>query len=402
MCRLLTAVLAFLSPLALSAQGGLEHSVRGTVTDASSGRPVAAVSVIVPGQNYATVTNSDGTFIIKADRPIYELRFSRIGYRDARKRAGQGEISVKMTPISYPIKEASIVTGDPFEIVGAAIDRIRDNYPSKPELLRCFYRETLQKRQRYISVNEAVSRIYKTPYYLSGVSMDRTALEKSRIIMSQRKGDTLSVRMMGGPTLAATFDAVKNKDIIFNRTDLRLYSFRMESPAYIADRLQFVISFEPEGEAEYALYYGKLFIDRETLAFSRIELSLDVSDAAKATRMMLMRKPLALRFTPKELTVTISYRQEDGLARLDYFRSSMSFRCDWKKRLIATNYTEVNELVVTDVIEPAAPIARSEVFRPSDILDERASEFLDPDFWKDYNIIEPSESLEHAVARLRK
>ena len=118
--------------------------------------------------------------------------------------------------------------------------------------------------------------------------------------------------------------------------------------------------------------------------------------------MMLMRKPLALRFTPKELTVTISYRQEDGLARLDYFRSSMSFRCDWKKRLIATNYTEVNELVVTDVIEPAAPIARSEVFRPSDILDERASEFLDPDFWKDYNIIEPSESLEHAVARLRK
>ncbi len=402
MCRLLTAVLAFLSPLALSAQGGLEHSVRGTVTDASSGRPVAAVSVIVPGQNYATVTNSDGTFIIKADRPISELRFSRIGYRDARKRAGQGEISVKMTPISYPIKEASIVTGDPFEIVGAAIDRIRDNYPSKPELLRCFYRETLQKRQRYISVNEAVSRIYKTPYYLSGVSMDRTALEKSRIIMSQRKGDTLSVRMMGGPTLAATFDAVKNKDIIFNRTDLRLYSFRMESPAYIADRLQFVISFEPEGEAEYALYYGKLFIDRETLAFSRIELSLDVSDAAKATRMMLMRKPLALRFTPKELTVTISYRQEDGLARLDYFRSSMSFRCDWKKRLIATNYTEVNELVVTDVIEPAAPIARSEVFRPSDILDERASEFLDPDFWKDYNIIEPSESLEHAVARLRK
>ena len=355
MRRLLTAILLLVCPLALLAQGGLGHSVKGTVVDASSGRPVAAVSVLVPGQNYATVTNADGTFIIKSDKPISELRFSRIGYRDARAKTGQGEISVRITPIAYPLQEASIVTGDPREIIDAAMDRIRDNYPSKPELLRCFYRETLQKRQRYISVNEAVSRIYKTPYHYSNSSLDRAALEKSRVIMS-----------------------------------------------HIADRLQFVISFAPASAAEYALYYGKFYIDRETLAFSRIELSLDMSDEAKATRVMLVRKPLALRFTPKELTLAINYRQEGGQARMDYFRSSMSFRCDWKKRLIATNYTVVNELVVTDVVEPAVPIPRNEMFKPSDVLDDMAPLFLDPDFWKDYNIIEPSESLEHAVARLRK
>ena len=33
---------------------------------------------------------------------------------------------------------------------------------------------------------------------------------------------------------------------------------------------------------------------------------------------------------------------------------------------------------------------------------EKAAEFQDPDFWKDYNIIEPSESLEHAIGRLRR
>ena len=127
-----------------------------------------------------------------------------------------------------------------------------------------------------------------------------------------------------------------------------------------------------------------------------------MSDVSKATRMMLVRKPLTLRFTPKELTFVLTYRQQDGVARMDYFRSSMSFRCDWKKRLIATNYTVVNELVVTDVVEPAVPITRNEMFKPSDVLDDKAPLFLDPDFWKDYNIIEPSESLEHAVARLRK
>ena len=80
----------------------------------------------------------------------------------------------------------------------------------------------------------------------------------------------------------------------------------------------------------------------------------------------------------------------------------MRFNCDWRKRLLATSYTAVNELVVTDVREPAVPIARADAFRTVDILSDKASEFLDPDFWKDYNIIEPTESLEHAVNRLRK
>lgn len=399
---LLTFVLLLISCGTLSAQGELDHSVKGTVLDASSGKPVAVVSVMVPGRNFATVTNSDGTFVIKSDRPISELKFSRMGYRDAREKVPQGEMTVKLSPIAYPLKEASIITGDPLEIIGAAMERIRDNYPSMPELLRCFYRETIQKRQRYISVNEAVARIYKRPYYSLNYRADGAALEKSRVIMSQRKSDTLSVRIMGGPTLAVTFDAVKNRDLLFNRTDLELYSFEMESPAYIADRLQFVISFSPAQRADYALYSGKIYIDRETLAFSRIEMSLDMSDEVKATRVMLVRKPLTLRFTPKELTLAISYRQQDGVSRIDYFRSSMSFQCDSRKRLLATNYTVVNELVVTDVIEPAEPIAKDELFRINDSLDDKAPLFLDPDFWKDYNIIEPSESLEHAVARLRK
>ena len=62
----------------------------------------------------------------------------------------------------------------------------------------------------------------------------------------------------------------------------------------------------------------------------------------------------------------------------------------------------VNELVVTDRISPAVPIPRNEAFHPKDILDDKAPLFLDPDFWQDYNIIEPSESLENAVYKLRK
>lgn len=396
---MLTFITLLLSALILSPQS-LEYSVRGSVVDEHSRRPIVAANVSIPDRGIATVTNEDGSFVIKSDTPIVDLVFSHIGYRSVTLKGKDG-MKVLLPPVAYALQGASIISGDPKQIVRLAVDKIIDNYPDKAELLRCFYRETIKKRSRYIGVSEAVAKMYKSSYGWRSVSADRTALEKSRIIMSQRRRDTLSVVMVGGPTSASKLDLVKNPDILLNPEDLDLYIYHMESPAYIGERLNFVISIEPGYIAEYPLYYGRLYIDRETLAFSRIELSMDMSDAVKATRVMLLRKPSGLRFSPKELSLVISYRPgEDGSMRLNYFRSQMGFNCDWKRRLFATSYTAVSELVVTEKIEPAVQIPRTGQFRSSDVLVNEAPLFLDPDFWKDYNIIEPSESLEDASGRL--
>ena len=382
----------------------LGYSVRGHVVDATTGRAMEAVHVSVPNRHYATVTNADGDFTIKSDRPVTEVVFSYLGYRTHRMRPTGGVLQVRLIPESLTLDEASIITGDPLEIVLSAIANIPERFSDHPELLECFYRETVQKRNRYIYVSEAVSRMYKTAYGDGNVYRDRTALEKSRVLLSQRKADTLSVKVQGGPTQAVTFDVVKNFEVLFEKDELALYEFEMGTPTYIGDRLQFVIHFRPGRyqEVEWARYYGTLYIDREFLSFTRVEMSLDMSDTGKAIRAMVVRKPLSLRLRPKELSVVINYRLKDEKTRLEYFRSTMRFNCDWRKRLFATEYTAVNELVVTDVREPAVQIPRSEVFRTSDILSDKAAEFLDPDFWKDYIIIEPTESLEHAIGRLRK
>ena len=381
----------------------LGYSVRGHVVDATTGKAMEAVHVSVPNRHYATVTNADGDFTIKSDQPVSEVVFSYLGYRTFRTRPTGGVLQVRLIPEAITLDEASIITGDPLEIVRSAIYNIPETFSDHPELLECFYRETVQKRNRYIYVSEAVARMYKTAYNDGNVYRDRTALEKSRVLLSQRKADTLSVKMQGGPTQAMTFDVVKNHEILFDKDELALYDFEMGTPTYIGDRLQFVIHFRPDSkEVEWARYYGTLYIDRELLSFTRIEMSLDMSDVTKAIRAMVVRKPLTLRLTPKELSIVINYRLKDDKSRLEYFRSTMRFNCDWRRKLFATAYTAINELVVTDVREPAVQIPRSESFRTSDILSDKAAEFLDPDFWKDYNIIEPTESLEHAIDRLRK
>lgn len=378
--------------------------VRGSVVDALSGKALESVHVSVPDRHYATVTNADGVFVIKSDKAIGTLVFSYVGYKTVYQRVGDGEMKVRLSPESIQLAEAMIISADPLEVIRSAIYKITDNYSPQAELLECFYRETIRKGSRYTYISEAVARMYKNSYR-GGFHSDRTALEKSRVLLSQRKRDTLSVKVQGGPTIAMTFDLVKNRDVFLNEEELDLYEFKMESPTYIEDRLQFVISFQPKYAygVEYALYSGTLYVDTESLAFSRMELSLDMSDKVKATRVMLVRKPIALRFTPREMSLVINYRRgEDGRWRIGYFRSTMRFNCDWRRRLFQTTYTSVNELVVTNLREPVELIERKDMFKVTDVMEDKAAEFMDPDFWADYNIIEPSESLEHAIGRLKK
>ena len=404
MRKLLNVILIVLLTMGLAfgqeGQTKLVYTVSGTVTDAQNGRPLESVHVSIPGRHHATVTNVDGYFVLKSDSQIEMVEFSFLGFKSRRLKA-QDSMSVALQRENLQLTESSIITGDPHSIVMAALDRVWDTYCTAPELLKCFYRETVQKRNRYTYVAEAVARIYKGRYTRS-IGADAAALEKSRVLVSQRVRDTLSIKTMGGPTQAITHDIVKNGDIIFNADDMPLYQFNMEMPAYINNRLQFVITMTPVESVEYALYHCTLYIDRELLTFTRIEASLDMSNKAKATKMLLVRKPAGLRFSPEEATILINYRLEEGKTRLEYFRTTMRFTCDWKKRMFRTRYTTVNEMVVTDVLQGAAPIPRKERFRLSDYLVDKAYEFQDPDFWKDYNIIEPSESLEHALGRLRK
>ena len=382
----------------------LRYVVRGSVVDAGNGRPLSYVSVTLPGTNYATVTNQDGTFTIKSDTEPQFVSFSLLGYKVATVPADRDKnMRVPLTRGPFTLDPATVLTGDPLSILREAIFKISENGPAEPELFDCFYRETAQKRQRFIYISEAVTKLYKTSFR-PNIGFDRTAVEKSRLLTSPRKSDTLAVKVMGGPTQAVDLDIVKNRLLVLNLDELENYRFEMQEPAMIDDRRQIVIGVVPARNLDYALHRGRIYIDQETLSFTRIELSLDMTDPEKATRVMLVRKPSDIRFKPKEMNLLLNYKRENGKSRLSYVRTLFRFECDARKRLWHTEFTAIAEMVVTNRYngDAVAPIDRKESFRSNDVLADKTQMYFDPDFWKDYNIIEPTESLEHAIDRLKK
>lgn len=402
--RVVVSLLSLLLTVSLYAQTELTV-LTGRVVSRQDGRALAHVSVSAPDGNASTVTNEDGEFLLKvAKRPAYIL-FSHLGFHNQRVTVGAEteNIKVRMAPSAILIEDVVVSANDPLDIVRAAIRKIPDNYPMAPTRMHCFYRETAQKGSRFIAVSEAVTDMYKTAYNRS-LYGDAVSIVKGRRLMSTKSSDTLGVKVMGGPIIPIMLDAVKNTELLLNENELALYNLKKEMPERIGERAQHVVSIAPKYHVERPLFYGKLYIDQETLAFTRIELELDMSDRLLATDYMLVRKPLGLRFNPRELKTIINYETTNGVTRISYVRNVMRFKCDWKRRLFASTYTVTSEMVVTEQMAQAdvRPIRGRDSFSGRDYFYDEVNFFDEPDFWGAYNIIEPTESLEHAIDKLKK
>ena len=403
MMRRLSTILLFLMLVVSSACAQQLVQVSGTVVSQTTGKALAGASVT--GDGHTVVTNDDGYFVLKTDTELKTITVSHVGYRAQRVRLSQPSeqpLRIRLKPATIQLQEVLVMAGNARELVSTAISKIPQNYSQQPELLRCFYRETAQKRQRYIMVAEGVVDMFKTAYDYQSDN-DRVAIRKGRRLLSPRRGDTLTVKVTGGPVLPVQLDMVKRRDFLLNEEELDCYHLEMEMPTTIGDRQQYVVSIRPRRKMPYALYYGRLYIDQETLAFTRAELSLDMSDRHKATEMMLVRKPLGVRFRPKELSLLLDYRFENGVTRISYIRTFFRFNCDWRRRLFATSFTACCEMVVTgQTATTGRPIRGRESFDQRDAFFDKVDYFLDPVFWEDYNIIEPTESLNRAITRLMK
>ena len=394
----------FCSLLMLLGAMAQKTTVSGSVVDSATGRAIEGANVTAEG--LSVVTNGDGYFVLKSDAKIETIAVSHVGYRLKRVSVdglSAENVQIRLEPTAIQLREVLVVADHPRELVNAAIRKIPQNYSPVPELYRCFYRETAMKRQHYICVAEGVVDMYKTSYQ-KGNGRDGVAISKGRRLLSPKRSDTLSVKVLGGPVAPVQLDVVKNTDFLLNSEELDHYELKMEVPTSIGDRSQYVISLTPRVKLPYALHFGKLYIDRETLAFTRVELTLDMSDRQKATDVMLIKKPLGVRFKPKEMSLLVDYRQgADGLSRISYIRTTLRFNCDWKRKLFSTSFATFCELaVISSTNRDVQPIRGRETFDQRDAFFDKVDYFRDPAFWQDYNIIEPTESLDKAVQRLLK
>ena len=193
----------------------LSFVISGEVRDNANGKRLENVNITAPQRHLATVTNADGRFTLKTvSRPDY-ITVSHVGYKSQRVplRGSTTGLKVRLVPLNVVLGDVVVTNQDPHQLLAEAISRIPDNYGNQSELMTCFYRETAKKRSKFIQVSEAVVDLYKSSYE-NGPYSDRVAIVKGRKLVSQKSGDTLGIRMQGGPTEGIFLDVVKNRGLI--------------------------------------------------------------------------------------------------------------------------------------------------------------------------------------------
>ena len=291
----------------------------------------------------------------------------------------------------------------PDEIVDKMISSINKNYPDKANLMTAFYRETIRKNRTYVSIGEALVEVFKAPYN-TDLRYDGTKIYKGRKSSDNEKMDTVLFKLQGGPVTALDLDLVKNPEAILTRDAMKYYNYKLTGVIEIDGKPHYVIDFLQKPGVEVPLFLGKLYIDSKSYALTTAEFGFNLSNKEEAASLFIRKKPLGMNVTPRSCNLHgKNIVEQDGKWYFAYSRAEVKFKVSWKKRLFNTNYTTMSEMAVTDrTDEEVIKFAGKDKLRYSDIFIEEVAAFADPEFWGDYNVIEPDQSIESAIRRLAR
>lgn len=394
-------------------QDTVYYEISGKVLDKESKKAVSFANILILDTHIGTVANSDGEFIIKVPS-IYRtsgLQISSIGYKTVTlpiNKLLEEDNQFFLEPVVYFIEEVEIKKSNPLRILRDAMRHVPSNYGNEPSLLTVFYRETVQNKGKFVSVSEGVFDVYKSGY--------RKLFDSDRIKISQaRKSryispkDRVMFKLQGGPYNIFRLDVVKYPGEILSQDVFENYDYEVKGVIPINDRNTYIISFEQKPHAEIPIYEGNIFIDSETRAIAAMEFSMTETGVKKASDFLIIKQPLNMNVSVLSADYKVNYNYIGDKWILNHARAELQFKCSWNRKLFQLNYIIPDPEIFNVVFEMAVTNVNTtnikkfkfrETAKPGEIFVEVASDFDNPEFWGDLNIIMPEQPIEKVIERL--
>ncbi|SDX38890.1 CarboxypepD_reg-like domain-containing protein [Lutibacter oricola] len=378
---------------------------KGVVIDSKTKKPLIFATLAVNNSNISTVTNTHGEYLLKVPQHLTSnsITITFLGYTSKVIKLNDLEEKKNVIKLNTHIEELSeieISTKDAQALVEEVFRRKDKNYFNNYTKMTAFYRETIQKRKTYVSLSEAVVDINKQPY--DNDRRDILQLFKTRKSTDYNKLDTVAFKLRGGPFSTLHLDVMKYD--LFQEDFTELYEFHYTKSTKIDNKPIYVVNFKQRSSIKDPLYYGKLFIDAKTLALTSATFQLNLENIYEARKLFILKKPKKALVTPIQTKYHVNYRQKNGKWYFGYSRIQLSFKVNWDKRWFNTIYNSTMEMAITDwkKLESKPSIKYRDRLKTSIIMSDEASGFSDPDFWGEYNVIEPEKPIESAIKKIKK
>jgi len=313
------------------------NQYKGEVLDMVSKKPLVFATLSIAETNISTITNTEGEFTLKVPEGLDSntVVVSFLGYKTKTIPLSQLSDNKNEILMEVAITELSgvdlSVPKDAKILVKETLQKKGQNYFDNPTLMTAFYRETIKKRRKNVSLSEAVVNIYKTPY--TSERRDAVELYKARKSTDYSKLDTVALKLQGGPFNALFVDIMKYPEYIFTTETIEYYSFSFDRSTRVDDKLIYIVDFKQRQDIVEQLYEGKLYIDAENKILTSAIYSLNITDKEKASKLFVRKKPRNASVWPTEVAYRIDYREKNGKWYYGYSNVLLEFKINWDKKL---------------------------------------------------------------------
>lgn len=388
-------------------------TISGMVTDSKTGKPVPFASIGIEDKNEGTSSNAEGRFVFKVPESYQNerLKISSMGYQSVilnMPGSKDGVLKIVLTPASIALEEVLVQSKqrNAEEILKAAIAAIPRNYDTSAVQLTTFYREDTRLGDLGIAFSEAVMSVYKPPY------ADLEAEDQMKILKGRKKQFDHSkdprfyvwLNLGGGAKYAlVTGNLIKqhqkpHKDSFLTEKNFKHYAIKLDKVLTDGDRSVYVINMGPGKKSRKAYGRIKLYIDVQTLAFTKWEFELTQAgiDRENNSKFLLKKLSQAIMKANWKLSYfkeTTNFNVHDGKWYLKDVQRDIKALVNSKKRNIENALWQTTLiLAVTDInTTDPKPIVEGNVYGQEGSMSGMINkDDYDAKFWENYNIIEPT------------
>ena len=235
----------------------------GKIINAENKEPLIFANLNLLESNISTISNSKGDFKIKIPKShsSFKIKISFIGFKTKiidlksfENTTNTISLDVFVTPLSEMVMS---IPKDVEGLVRETLLNAGNNYLEDHTIMTAFYRETIKRKRRNVSLSEAVINIYKSSYKLY-TKRDGIKILKIRKDTDYSRLDTVALKLSGGPFNTLYQDIIKYPNYFIPTAFISNYSFSVHRTSKINNRPVYVIRFKQKENIDEPYFFGEL------------------------------------------------------------------------------------------------------------------------------------------------
>lgn len=379
-------------------------TVRGRVTDQTTGNPLPYASVGLPDKGFGIPANLEGFFQLRVPNDYLEnsLRISHLGYKTQEiplYLLRDNFVDVLMESEYISMQEVVIRYYDPMVIINQMLEKREQNYSKNPVNLLSFYREGVKRNNKFLNYSEAVFRVFKAP--ANAAYDNQVMVVKARNIVNANHTDSLVLKLRSGVHNSLELDIMKNLPDFLDPEFINDYEFIRADIVTRNNRSLYAIEFAQKKTIKGPLFMGVLFIDIDDLALVEADFEINPRYINEVKDQFFIRR--MQNFVPniERAFYSASYQKYNGRYYLKHVRGELSMKIRRKNAIFSNSYFAFIEMAVGHIEDQnVTRFSRREVLSPRTTFVDLGYRF-DDGFWGEFNVITPEKEIMEAFSNVK-